>query len=53
MNYEHLIVEHAGAVTRVMLNRPERLTALNPGLVRRATPASMRRRGSRPAGVAA
>ena len=33
MNYEHLIVEARGAALWVTMNRPQRLNALNPGLV--------------------
>jgi enoyl-CoA hydratase len=34
MDYEHLIVEPRGDALWVTMNRPERLNALNPGLVR-------------------
>ncbi len=34
MTFEHLILERQGDVARLTLNRPERLNALNPGLVR-------------------
>jgi enoyl-CoA hydratase/carnithine racemase len=34
MTYEHLILERQGEVARLTLNRPERLNALDPGLVR-------------------
>ena len=34
MAYEHLIVEHDGAVDWVTLNRPEQLNTLNPQLLR-------------------
>ncbi len=34
MSHQHLIVEEDGPVLRVTMNRPERLNALNPGLVK-------------------
>lgn len=34
MTYQHLLVENEGPLARVTLNRPERLNALNPLLVR-------------------
>ncbi len=33
MSYEHLIIEERGAALWVTMNRPERLNALNPGMV--------------------
>ena len=33
MSHQHLIVEPRGGVLWVTMNRPERLNALNPGLV--------------------